>query len=165
MKECTYLPLPDAEKTVSLLIDKGWHISFAESCTGGMVAAAIVDVAGASAAFNESFVTYSNQAKIKRLGVSADTVGEHGVVSEPVVSEMARGVAEVTDSQVGVAVSGIAGPGGGTPKKPVGTVCFGFFVNGDTYTFTKHFENMDRHSVRQASVDFVYSFLTEILDR
>ena len=165
MKEYTNLPLPDAERTVSLLLDRGWHISFAESCTGGMAAATLVDVAGASAVFCESFVTYSNEAKIKRLGVSAETIGEYGVVSEPVASEMARAVADVTDSQVGVAISGIAGPGGATPTKPVGTVCFGFFINGEVYTFTKHFANMDRYSVRQASVDFVYSFLAEKLDK
>lgn len=165
MKNNLHSPFESVEKTVVFLRDKGWNISFAESCTGGMAAATLVDVAGASRVFNESFVTYSNDAKIKRLGVSPDTIAQNGVVSESVVAEMARGVARVTASQVGVGISGIAGPDGGTPKKPVGTVCFGFFVNGETYTFTKFFDNMDRYSVRQSSVKFVFDFLAEILDK
>ena len=152
-----------AQSLVDRLIEKGLHISFAESCTGGMAAAGIVDVASAPAVFNESFVTYANDAKVKYLDVSPETIAQHGVVSEPVALEMARGVAKAAGAEVGVGISGIAGPGGGTDTKPVGMVCFGFYVNGEVYAFTKYFGNIGRNNVREASVDFVYEKLIHYL--
>ena len=119
------------EQLVNKLIEKNWHISCAESCTGGLAASRIVNVANASKVFNASFVTYANEAKIKYLSVSPETIEKYGVVSEEVVLEMANGVAKETGAEVGIAISGIAGPGGGTEKKPVGMVCFGFYVNGE----------------------------------
>ena len=151
------------EKTVELLMDKKYHISFAESCTGGMCCAALVDVTNASQVLDVSFVTYANEAKIKFLGVKADTILQYGVVSENVACEMAQGVANTAGSQVGVGVTGVAGPGGGTAKKPVGMVCFGFYINGDVKTFTKQFGAIGRNKVRQASVDFVYETLLDLL--
>ncbi len=152
-----------AEKLVSILTKKGFHISFAESCTGGLAAAGIVDVASASSVFNASFVTYANEAKIKYLGVSTETIALHGVVSEEVTGEMASGVAKETASEIGVGISGIAGPTGGSDKKPVGTVCFGFSVCGEIFTKTIHFGNIGRNEVRAASVEFVYDTLLEKL--
>ena len=114
--------LPLEEQLVNKLIENNLHISCAESCTGGLVASRIVNVANASKVFDASFVTYANEAKIKYLGVSPETIVKYGVVSEEVVLEMAAGVAKETGAQVGIAVSGIAGPGGGTEKKPVGMV-------------------------------------------
>lgn len=108
------------EKTVDLLMDKKYHISFAESCTGGMCCAALVDVTNASQVLDISFVTYANEAKIKYLGVKADTILTFGVVSEEVAYEMAQGVANTAGSQIGVGVTGVAGPGGGTAKKAGG---------------------------------------------
>ena len=151
------------EKTVELLMDKKYHISFAESCTGGMCCAALVDVTNASQVLDVSFVTYANEAKIKFLGVKADTILQYGVVSENVACEMAQGVAITAKSQVGVGVTGVAGPGGGTAKKPVGMVCFGFYINGKVKTYTKQFGAIGRNKVRQASVDFVYETLLDLL--
>ena len=151
------------EKTVELLMDKKYHISFAESCTGGMCCAALVDVTNASQVLDVSFVTYANEAKIKFLGVKADTILQYGVVSENVACEMAQGVANIAKSQVGVGVTGVAGPGGGTAKKPVGMVCFGFYINGKVKTYTKQFGAIGRNKVRQASVDFVYETLLDLL--
>ncbi len=151
------------EKTVDLLMDKKYHISFAESCTGGMCCAALVDVTNASQVLDISFVTYANEAKIKYLGVKADTILTFGVVSEEVAYEMAQGVANTAGSQIGVGVTGVAGPGGGTAKKPVGMVCFGFYINGEVKTFTKQFGAIGRNKVRQASVDFVYETLLDLL--
>ena len=97
------------------------------------------------------------------LGVKADTILSNGVVSEEVAYEMAQGVSSVAKSQVGVGITGVAGPGGGTDKKPVGMVCFGFCINGETITFTKQFGEIGRNQVRKSSVEFVYNKLIELL--
>src|SRR5215469_3217637 len=103
----------------------GRRLATAESCTGGWVAKACTDVAGSSQWFECGFVTYSNAAKVRDLGVSEATLASHGAVSEPTVREMAAGALRVSGADIAVAISGIAGPEGGTPTKPVGTVWFG----------------------------------------
>lgn len=152
------------EAVVDKLIEKNYHISFAESCTGGMCCGTIVNVTNASKVLDMSFVTYANEAKIKLLGVSADTILSYGVVSEQVAYEMACGVAEKAGCEVGVGITGIAGPGGGTAKKPVGMVCFGFCINGKTTTYTKQFGEIGRNQVRKSSVEFVLEVLLELLE-
>lgn len=152
-----------AREVVDRLIKRKEHISFAESCTGGLAAAALVDIPDASRVFDASFVTYANEAKMKYLGVDEKTIETFGVVSEEVAGEMARGCAKANEAEVGVGISGVAGPGGGTEKKPVGMVCFGFFVNGRTETFTRYFGEIGRNEVRRRSVEFVYEHLCEIL--
>lgn len=154
-----------AEKIVQLLQNQNRRITFAESCTGGRAAAGIVDVPSASAVLDVSFVTYANEAKIRFLGVSPDTIAAHGVVSEPVAGEMARGAASAGNAQIGVGISGIAGPSGGTPTKPVGMVCFGFCVDGEVVTFTRQFGALGRSEVRDAAVDFVYDTLLTLLQK
>lgn len=103
-----------------------WLLVSAESCTGGMIAAAITDVPGSSAWFERGYVTYSNEAKSTAIGVPGPLIARHGAVSEPVAQAMAEGALAASLAQIAVAVTGIAGPGGGTPGKPVGTVCFGW---------------------------------------
>jgi len=144
-----------SEELVSLLIDKGHTISFAESCTGGMAAASIVDVADASKVLNASFVTYANEAKIKYANVSGETLDKYGAVSEQTAGEMAEGAAKANNADVAVGISGIAGPTGGTEEKPVGTVCFGYYVAGKLFTETVHFGNLGRNNVRRKSVEHV----------
>ncbi len=144
-----------SEELVSLLIDKGYTISFAESCTGGMAAASIVDVADASKVLNASFVTYANEAKIKYANVSGETLDKYGAVSEQTAGEMAEGTANANNADVAVGISGIAGPTGGTEDKPVGTVCFGYYVAGKLFTETVHFGNLGRNNVRRKSVEHV----------
>ncbi len=155
--------IPIENTVVDMLISRGWHISFAESCTGGLACGRLVNVPSASRVLDASHVTYANEAKIKYLGVSSSTIQEHGVVSEPVAKEMAYGVAKQNGTEVGVGISGIAGPSGATPTKPVGMVCFGFYINGSTYTYTKYFGNIGRNNVRKFSVDFVYETLLRLL--
>ena len=155
--------MTNAEKTEEILKNKGYHISFAESCTGGMAASSLVDVAGSSAVLDVSFVTYANEAKISYLGVDPETINSFGVVSEQVTAQMCEGVALRAGAQVGVGISGIAGPGGGTEKKPVGTVCFGFYVDGVIETFTEHFGDIGRSNVRKKATDFVFAKLVEKL--
>lgn len=147
---------------VGFLTGREWTISFAESCTAGLAAAHLVDVPSASSVFNASFVTYSDEAKVKYLGVSAETIREKGVVSEEVAAQMAKGVAIANDARVGVGITGFAGPGGGTEDKPVGTVCFGFYINGEILTSTRRYAGLGRDGVRIASVDYVYSFLYSV---
>ncbi len=139
-----------AEQLCECLARRGWHITFAESCTGGLVAATLVDVSGASSVFEGSFVTYANDVKEKLLGVKHESICAHGVVSEKVAEEMAEGAAHAMGCEVAVGISGIAGPGGGTPTKPVGTVCFGFAVAGRLVTETMHFTG-DRTAIREAA--------------
>lgn len=154
----------EKEKTVvAALIGRKWHIAFAESCTGGLAAARLVNVPDASRVLDASVVTYANEAKISYLGVDPDTLACLGAVSEAVAGQMAQGVAQRNGAQVGVGISGIAGPGGGTPEKPVGTVCFGFWVDGQLTTVTRHFGNLGRNEVRAAAVEFVYDRLMQIL--
>ena len=150
-------------EVVDKLIKKNWHISFAESCTGGKCCGALVDEPGASAVLDVSFITYANEAKIKYLGVSPNAIEEFGVVSEPVAAQMACGAAENAKSQVAVGITGVAGPSGGTVAKPVGMVCFGFFINGRVHTFTRQFGNIGRNQVRAESVCFVFEKLCELL--
>lgn len=151
------------EQLVNILIEKNWHISCAESCTGGLVASRIVNVASASKVLDASFVTYANEAKIKYLGVSPETIAKHGVVSEEVVLEMATGVAKETGAEVGIAISGIAGPSGGTKTKPVGMVCFGFYVNGKIITRTCQFGNPGRNEVRGLSTEYALKTALELV--
>lgn len=151
------------EQVVALLQEKGFHISFAESCTGGLCSARLVSVANASAVFDAGVVTYANEAKIKYLGVKPETIEQYGVVSEPVAGQMAEGVAKAQNAQVGVGVSGIAGPTGGSAAKPVGMVCFGFYVDGKRTTVTKQFGNLGRNVVREAATEFVFEKLLQLL--
>lgn len=151
------------EQVVDRLIEKGYHISFAESCTGGLCCGNLVNVTNASKVLDMSFVTYANEAKMQLLGVKADTILSNGVVSEEVAYEMAQGVAATAKSEVGVGVTGVAGPGGGTEKKPVGMVCFGFCVNGEVKTYTQQFGEIGRNQVRKSSVEFVFQKLLELI--
>ena len=130
---------------------RGLRVVTAESCTGGLVAAAITSVAGSSAWFERGYVTYANDAKEAMLGVPAALLERHGAVSEPVAQAMAQGACERAGADCGVAVTGIAGPAGGTPDKAVGTVCFGFVIHGRAETVTRHFDG-DRATVRAQSV-------------
>jgi len=131
---------------------RGWWLSCAESCTGGGIAAALTDVAGSSAWFDRGFVTYSNQAKQEMLGVSADTLAGFGAVSRETAVEMARGALAHSAAQLSVAVTGIAGPGGGSPDKPVGTVWIAWAVEDRVDAVCEHFAG-DRAGVRAATVD------------
>lgn len=153
-----------AARVAAALKERGWHIAFAESCTGGLAAAALVDVADASRVLEESFVTYSNRAKTKYLGVKTESLEKWGAVSQQVALEMAAGAAAASGAQVGVGISGIAGPGGGTAEKPVGMVCFGFVIGGESFSVTKQFGDLGRNMVRQSSVDFVYDTLLAHLE-
>ncbi|MFN3593840.1 MAG: nicotinamide-nucleotide amidase [Thiobacillaceae bacterium] len=134
------------------LMRRGWMLAAAESCTGGWAAQAITAVAGSSAWFDRGFVTYSNAAKCELLGVRPDTLAAHGAVSEPTVREMALGALAHSQAQVAFAISGIAGPGGGTPDKPVGTVCFAWALQGGgVETTTCRFDG-DRRGIRAQAV-------------
>lgn len=152
------------EKLVDRLIELGYHISFAESCTGGLCCGNLVNVTNASKVLDVSFTTYANEAKIEFLGVNPNTILKYGVVSEEVAYEMAKGVAETAKSEVGVGVTGVAGPGGGTAKKPVGMVCFGFSINGNVKTYTMQFGEIGRNQVRKSSVEFVFETLIKLLN-
>lgn len=153
------------EQVVNKLIDRGFHISFAESCTGGLCCGTLVNVSNASKVLDMSFVTYANEAKVELINVNPETIDAYGVVSEQVAGEMCKGVAEKAHSEVGVGITGIAGPTGGTAKKPVGMVCFGFYVLGNVTTHTMQFGNIGRNEVRAKSVDFVFNTLAELLEK
>ena len=134
------------------LSQRGWRVAAAESCTGGGISAAITAIPGSSAWFEYGIVSYANQAKHKLLQVSTRTLDEQGAVSEAVVREMLKGVLALAGADVAVAVSGIAGPTGGTADKPVGTVWFAWgLASGEVRTQLLHFTG-DRQSVQQQSV-------------
>jgi len=152
-----------SEKLAKLLLDKKKQLAVAESCTGGWLAKCLTDSAGSSAWFERGFVTYSNAAKREMLGVSAGTLAEHGAVSEAVVREMAQGVLAHSRADVAVAISGIAGPGGGTPDKPVGTVCFAWAARaGFEEVVTRRFDG-DRDAVRRHAVRYALERLLDLL--
>ena len=136
-----------ATEVLAALRLRGWCLATAESCTGGMIAAALTDIAGASDVFDRGFVTYSNAAKIDMLGVRRETLDAHGAVSEPVAAEMAQGALDRSLATIAVSVTGIAGPGG-SDHKPEGRVCFGLALGETVLTETKEFGAQGRAAVR-----------------
>ena len=140
---------------------RGLMLVLAESCTGGMAAQAITSVAGSSAWFDRGFVTYSNAAKIDMLGVSPKTLEKFGAVSEETASEMALGCLKHSQAQIVGSITGIAGPDGGTPEKPVGTVCFGIAQVNQCVTSTQHFTG-NREAIRQQAAAFL---MRQLLDK
>jgi len=141
---------------------RGQLLATAESCTGGLIAGACTDLGGSSDWFERGFVTYSNAAKIESLGVDPALIGQHGAVSEVVARAMAFGAVRHSQAQVGVAVTGIAGPTGGSADKPVGTVWFGFSVDGVLTSELQRFDG-DRAAVRGATVRHALRRLLELL--
>lgn len=142
---------------------RGWRIATAESCTGGMVAAALTDIPGSSDVFDRGFVTYSNAAKIDMLGVSAETLAAHGAVSEAIAVEMAAGAQRHSTADLAVAITGIAGPGG-SEFKPEGRVCFGLAQRGQTtWAETIDFGALGRDRVRLAARDHALGLLARAL--
>ncbi len=139
-------------------------LACAESCTGGWVSEVVTTTAGSSQWFERGFVTYSNAAKQEMLGVKADTLRQDGAVSEAVVREMAAGALRRSHAQAALAISGVAGPAGGSPGKPVGTVCFAWVLQGGEPTAeTLHFSG-DREAVRRQSVVYALQGLLRALD-
>jgi nicotinamide-nucleotide amidase len=152
-----------AADLVRRAIATGTRIATAESCTGGMVAAAITDIAGSSAILDRGFVTYSNQAKQDMLGVNAATLDAHGAVSQEVAREMAEGARAQAMVDLAVSVTGIAGPGGSN-FKPEGRVCFGLAMTGrETVVETVEFGVLGRDGVRQAARDHALELLTRAM--
>lgn len=151
-----------SQALAAILIDKSMMLATAESCTGGLIASACTDLAGSSAWFERGFVTYSNAAKTELLGVSAELIAQHGAVSEPVVRAMAEGAVAHSRAQVAVAVTGVAGPSGGSPDKPVGTVWLGWSVGAHITTECCLFDG-DRAAIRQATVQHALAQLVSLL--
>lgn len=141
----------------------GRTLATAESCTGGWVAKVVTDVSGSSAWFDRGFVTYSNDAKQQMLGVSAAAIGNHGAVSEEVALAMAQGALEHSRADVAVAITGVAGPGGGTERKPVGTVCFAWVLTGRTPETRRARFTGDREVVRRQAVRLALERLLELV--
>jgi nicotinamide-nucleotide amidase len=164
----------DTQALSSLLLQRGWLLATAESCTGGLIAAACTDLAGSSLWFERGFVSYSNDAKHELLGVPTALIDKHGAVSEPVAQAMSMGALNHSKAQVALAVTGIAGPGGGSPGKPVGTVCFAWALPSDggptlgaetawIKVETCLFQG-DRQAVRQATAAHAISQLLSLLN-
>ena len=148
-----------AKKLSELLIVKSKTMAVAESCTGGLLASSLTSIPGASTYFNCGFITYSNKSKVNMLGVDPKTIELFGAVSEKVAYEMAIGAGQYSQSNLAVSVTGIAGPSGGTAKKPVGTVCFGFYIDGNVETTTQFFSGV-RSEIVSESIAFA---LTELI--
>lgn len=153
-----------AERLIKELNHKKWMLVTAESCTGGMIATAITDKAGSSAVFERGFVTYSNQSKIDCLGVSPDTLHKYGAVSLKTAEEMAQGALDNSEAKISIAVTGIAGPDGGTAQKPVGLVYIGFGIKGGVVQAKAfNFTNMTREEVRLNTTKEAFKILLAIL--
>ena len=170
MNRPTHDTLSNAEHTTlvsrglvaDFLKTSGWKMAAAESCTGGLIAARCTDLAGSSDWFDRGFVTYSNTAKTEMLGVDAALIAQHGAVSEPVVRAMAQGALEHAQAQVAVAVTGVAGPSGGSAAKPVGTVWLGWATPAGVVSELQHFAG-DRAQVRAATVAHALQRLAALL--
>jgi len=150
-----------AERVGRALMRAGATLVTAESCTGGWVAQAVTAIAGSSAWFDRGFVTYSNAAKSEMLGVPEALIRDHGAVSEPVARAMAEGALAHSRARAAVAITGIAGPGGGTPEKPVGTVWFAWAARGAATRSVRHVLRGDREAIRRQSVAIALEGLLE----
>jgi len=156
-----------SKEVAKLLIARGWTLALAESCTGGLVCAALTDLAGSSDWFERGYITYSNQAKTECLDVAAETIESFGAVSEQVAKAMSEGAQKNAGVNVAVSITGIAGPAGGSIEKPVGTVCFGWTIQKEnlaaiTICKTMQFSG-DRQAVREQARDYALSELIELL--
>jgi nicotinamide-nucleotide amidase len=149
-------------QVAELLQQKKLQLATAESCTGGLIAAACTDLAGSSVWFERGFVSYSNAAKTELLGVPADLIEAYGAVSDAVARAMVEGALRYSRAQVAVAVTGVAGPGGGSPDKPVGTVWFGWATPDGVVTDKRCFDG-DRQHVREATVQHALLRLKQLL--
>ena len=147
----------------SALGSRGLRVATAESCTGGMIAAAITAIAGSSAWFERGFVTSSNDAKSEMLGVPGELIAAHGAVSEAVGRAMAQGAVAGSHATCALSVTGVAGPGGGTATKPVGMVCFGWAVPAGLHVATRHFGG-DRAAIRAAAVEVALAGLIDLVE-
>ena len=155
--------LADVARLSGLLLERGWMLVAAESCTGGLIAATCTSVSGSSDWFERGFVTYSNEAKADMLGVDPAQIAAQGAVSEVVARAMAHGAVRHSRARVGVAVTGIAGPTGGSPDKPVGTVWFGFMVDGRLSSEVRRFDG-DRAAVRAATVRHALQRVAQLVE-
>lgn len=153
-----------AETIVTAAVRRGVLLATAESCTGGLVAAALTAVPGSSAALDRGFVSYSNAAKTRMLGVPAALVEIHGAVSEPVARAMAEGAVARSDATVAVSITGIAGPGGGSSDKPVGLVHFAATGPGGTLHVEHRFGDIGRDAVRMAGVRAALTLLADRIE-
>ena len=156
------LRLEATQQLAQLAIAKGISISTAESCTGGGLAKAFTDLAGSSAWFGYGLVTYSNEAKQQLLQVSNQSLQEEGAVSQAVVKQMVKGACQLSGSQLAVAISGVAGPGGGSPQKPVGTVWLAWGNQQQQLSHCYQFTGT-RQQIREASIDAAITHLIEWL--
>ena len=145
-----------------ILISKGLTIATAESCTGGLLAGTLINYSGISSVFMEGVITYSNEAKMNRIGVSKDTLDAFGAVSKETAEEMARGICKVVNTKIGISTTGIAGPGGGTYEKPVGLVYMGLCINGEVFYKKFNFKG-DRQQIRLQAVNSALEFLLEYI--
>ena len=152
-----------AKKLTELLTSKNMSIAIAESCTGGSLSSSLTSIPGASSYFNCGFITYSNESKVNMLNVDSQTIELFGAVSEKVAYEMAMGAGQNSKSHLAISVTGIAGPSGGTPEKPVGMVCFGFYVDGNVTTTTQFFSGV-RSEIVSESVAFALTELTSKIE-
>lgn len=148
-----------AEAVLAACGQKHWRLSAAESCTGGLIAALLTEVPGSSVVIGRSFVTYSNRAKHEILNVPEAVLKEHGAVSQPVVEAMAQNVLDMTTASLTIAVSGIAGPGGGSDEKPVGTVHMATATADGVVHIRQQFGDIGRAEVRMATVDAAMDML------
>lgn len=151
-----------AEAVIRRAEAKGLMIATAESCTGGLVSGALTAIAGSSAVLDRGFVTYSNEAKVEMLGVDSDLLASFGAVSESTARAMAEGAVARSRASIAVSVTGIAGPGGGSPQKPVGLVHFAAHgLNGQTVHLEKRFGDLGRDAIRLESVRTALGLLTD----
>lgn len=153
-----------AERLIPALAERGLTVATAESCTGGLISGVLTAISGSSAVVDRGLVTYSNQAKQDLLGVKDETLARHGAVSAEVAAEMASGALANARTDIAVSVTGIAGPGGGSEEKPVGTVHFGLAVKDqETCTFHMVFEKLDRKGVRYSTVLYALLIISNLI--
>ena len=150
-----------AEEVLAACRARHWHLAMAEACTGGLVAAALTAIAGSSDVVERSFVAYSNEAKMELLGVSADTIAAHGAVSAQTAAAMARGAVAHARVDLAVSITGVAGPGGGTPQKPVGLVYLGVARKDGTARIERRIFAGDRTEIRNTALLLVLELLRE----
>ena len=153
----------NAQKVVKLLSKKNLKMSFAESCTGGMLSSSITSISGSSKVFTVGLITYSNQAKIKLLKVDRKTILKHGAVSYETCLSMVKNLSKITKTNISLSITGVAGPKGGTKQKPVGLVYIGIKKGNKTVVKKNLFKNKDRNSIQKSTVNLAHKMILNIV--